>query len=119
MKSNQPSLHETQYGSPLPRFVPRLTQDRLEHIVERHWFTSGISGVGHFGADVGLKELRQLIEEATTSGAGWVVQGGFSKLEADLGRLIGTDLTGTATTWIRIVINQAGEIVTAYPIPHP
>lgn len=89
----------------------------LEHIVYRHWHFSGFANASKFGADVGVKELRSIIYDAATRGAGWRVEGASRVIESNVGRVIGTDPTGHATSWVKVVINQAGEVITAYPIP--
>jgi hypothetical protein len=88
----------------------------LEHIVFRHWYSSGVAGTSKFGRDIGLCELKELIQQAATSGVPWRTEGNSLVLEADLGRTIGTDATGRATCWLRLVVNRAGEVITAYPI---
>ena len=108
-------------GEKLLPFVPRLAQGNskmgLEHIVYRHWHSSGFAHASKFGAEVGVKELRGIMHDAATRGAGWRVEGASRVIESHVGRVIGTDPTGHATSWIRVVINQAGEVITAYPIP--
>jgi hypothetical protein len=80
----------------------RLTQGNrrmgLEHIVLNHWHSAGVAGKSRFGSDVGVNQLKSMIEGAT-------------------GRWrIGTDAAGDATSWLRIVTNRSGEVITAYPI---
>jgi len=75
-------------------------------------------GKSHFARDVGLKELKGFIAEASASGM-WRAEGGSMVLEADLGRIVGTDLGGASTSWIRIVTTPSGEVITAYPIARP
>jgi hypothetical protein len=108
-------------GKKLLPFVPRLAQGNLkmglEHIVYRHWHSSGFAHVSKFGADVGVKELRGIIHDAATRGAGWRVEGASRVIESNVGRVIGTDPAGHATSWVSVVTNQAGEVITAYPIP--
>jgi hypothetical protein len=89
----------------------------LEHIVYRHWHSSGFAQASKFGADVGLKELCGIVHDAATREAGWRVEGMSHVIESDVGRVMGTDPTGRATSWVRVVTNQAGEVITAYPIP--
>ncbi len=108
-------------GEKLLPFVPRLAQGNrkmgLEHIVYRHWHSSGFANASKFGAEIGVKELRGIIYAAATRGTGWRVEGASRVIEANVGRVIGTDPAGHATSWVSVVINQADEVVTAYPIP--
>jgi hypothetical protein len=89
----------------------------LEHIVYRHWHSSGFVHASKFEADIGIKELRGIIHDAAIRGTGWRVEGASRVIESNIGRVIGTDPAGHATSWVSVVINQAGEVVTAYPIP--
>ena len=108
-------------GEKLLPFVPRLAQGNLkmglEHIVYRHWHSSGFAHASKFGADVGVKELRGIIHEAATRGTGWRVEGASRVIESNVSRIIGTDPMGHATSWVRVVTNQAGAVITAHPIP--
>ena len=103
-------------------FRPILTQGNrrmgLEHIVRRHWHSSGVVGTSKFAQDIGARELRDIIHEAAASGNAWRVEGSSRVLDADIvGRVIGTDPAGQPTSRIRVVVTEAGEVVTAYPIP--
>jgi RHS repeat-associated protein len=101
-------------------FTPRLGQQALEHIVERHWYSSIRDGVSRFGSDVvgSVNDLRSLIGQAAGRGA-WRQEGTTQILEADMGRTVGTDMFGSPTNWIRIVVDGAGDVITAYPIHQP
>ena len=105
-------------------FRPILTQGNrrmgLEHIVRRHWHSSGVVGTSKFAQDIGARELRVIIHEAAASGNPWRVEWASRVLDAiNIGRIIGTDPAGQPTSWIRVVVTEAGEVVTAYPIPSP
>lgn len=89
----------------------------LEHIVYRHWHSSGFADASKFGADISGKRLRGLSQEAATRGEPWNAEGFARVLETNLGRTIGTDPMGQATSWLRIVVNDVGAVITAYPIP--
>lgn len=43
-----------------------LTQQGLEHIVARHWFTSGAKGAGKFLESTTARGLKDMIGTATT-----------------------------------------------------
>jgi len=92
----------------------------MEHILRRHAFnTVTTKPASKFAQGMGHIEIRGAINEAVRSGASWQVQGGSRVLETSLGRTIGTDLAGNATSGIRVVTDSAGSVITAYPIPIP
>ncbi|MGH9426161.1 MAG: RHS repeat-associated core domain-containing protein, partial [Terriglobia bacterium] len=91
----------------------------LEHILRRHSWNSGAINVSRFAQGMGHIEIRELIREASTSGAGWRVEGAYRVLEYNFGRTIGTDQAGQAVSWLRLVVNAAGEIITSYPFGGP
>jgi len=39
----------------------------------------------------------------------------FKIFEYDFGRAIGTDIAGNSATSLRVVVNPAGKVVTAFP----
>lgn len=104
-------------ASAVPKLVQGASKWGLEHIVARHWWSSGVAGVSKWGSDIGLKELKSLIDAA----AGPITrrEGASIILERNAGRTIGTDALGNATDWIRIVMQESGEVISAYPIPKP
>lgn len=91
----------------------------LEHILRRHVFTSGAEGASKFARGMGHIEIRGLINEAAHSGAAFEIQGGSRVLNVGMGRIIGTDLAGSATSGLRVVTDASGNVITAYPIPWP
>jgi RHS repeat-associated protein len=98
------------------RLVQGNARSGLEHIVLRHWHSSGFSGTSKFGANVGLRELRNMVEGATGR---WRTEGASRVLDTNVGKVIGTDAAGDASTWLRIVTNKSGDVITAYPIRNP
>ncbi|MDQ3705891.1 MAG: hypothetical protein M3437_11825 [Chloroflexota bacterium] len=104
------------------KFKPVLTQGSkksrkgLEHIVYNHWHSSGTVGKSKFGKHIGLRELRGLINEAADSGSPWKLEGTALVQETNMGRIIGTDELGRPTSWLRVIADSSGEVVTAYPI---
>jgi RHS repeat-associated protein len=101
--------------------VPSLSQGTIEwgldHIVSSHWWSSGAAGVSKFGENIGLAELKGLIQAA--AGPITRVEGTSVIIERNTGMVIGTDISGNATQWLRIVTDQGGNVITAYPIPAP
>jgi RHS repeat-associated protein len=91
----------------------------LEHILRRHSFNNGAENVSKFSQGMGHIEIKGLINEAAQSGAGWQVQGGSRVLNANMGRVIGTDQAGNAVSGLRVVTDSSGRVITTYPIPAP
>ncbi|WP_156253641.1 hypothetical protein [Pseudactinotalea terrae] len=97
--------------------APRLTQARLDHIVARHWPTAGTSSrVSKFADGTSLTDLNNMIAAALQYGA--TRPNTNSRLgtiyEVDLGRIIGVS-GGRPTSRLRVVVNDAGEIWSAFP----
>ncbi len=98
-------------------FTPRLTQQGLEHIVLRHWATSGAKGAGKFLSGTTAKMLKSMIQEAAAS-CRTLTSSRFGRLilEYDFGRQIGIDIAGNVATRLRVIVESTGEVVTAFPI---
>jgi len=94
----------------------RLTQEGLEHIVERHWFTSGAQGAGKFAEGTTARGLRDMISEAVSRGGSTPGRFGRTQFEYDFGRAIGTDIGGNSASRLRVVVEPNGEEVTAFPV---
>lgn len=109
--------HAGQKLLPAPKPSARLTQDGLEHIVERHWPTSGARGAGKFSEGTTARGLRDMINES--------VEKGVSRpntrnrpgtiFEHDFGRPIGVDSAGRPATRLRTVVAPDGTVKTAFP----
>lgn len=95
----------------------RLTQQGLEHIVFRHWATSGARGAGKFAPGTSLGSLVSMIREAVSKGAARANTGGRPGviLEYNFGRQIDVDMAGNAATRIRVVVMPNGTLTTAFP----
>jgi len=92
----------------------------LEHIMDRHSHNSQATDVSKFGRDVDEQKLRQLIDKASESGAAWKpAERGKRKLDADVGEIVGTDLAGQPTSWIKVVVTEDNRVITAYPVAKP
>lgn len=101
----------------LPAAPARLNQDRLNHIVERHWWSSTAKGAGKFSANMTVSRLRGLINQAT-------VEGKFQPntknrpgtfVVYDAGSVIERTTKGMQTTRIKVVITPENRVWTAYP----
>jgi hypothetical protein len=60
---------------------------------------------------MGFREITSLIEEAARlNPTKWVMEGNSQVLRrVDMGRIIGTDLTGKATRFLRVVVDETGN----------
>jgi hypothetical protein len=96
----------------------RLTQKGLEHIVERHWATSGAQGAGKFAVGTSLKDLKSMINQTishpgiirpNTNGRPGIIY------ELSFGRTIGTNISGGAASNLRVVVGPNGTVITAFP----
>lgn len=97
------------------RAACKLTQQGLEHIAERHLFTSGAQGAGKFAQDMGARTIRDLINDAVANGASSAGRFGRTVYDYDFGRVIGTDINGNPATSLRVVVAPNGSVVTAFP----
>jgi hypothetical protein len=94
-----------------------LTQKRLEHIVERHWSTSGHSTppTGKFIAGMTARRLKEMIRIAAEGGTWQPARGRRLQIEYDFGHTIGVDRYRNPATRLRVIVKPDGEVVTAYP----
>jgi RHS repeat-associated protein len=101
----------------LPRGGVTLTQDGLEHIVLRHWATSGAARAGKFGPGTSARNLRDMIDDAVRGGASRPNTNGRPGMifEYDFGRLIGKSISGRASTRLRVIVAPNGHVITAFP----
>lgn len=99
------------------RIAGRLTQEGLEHIVLRHWATSGATGAGKFLAGTTARSLKGLISQALEQGVARANTAGRAGriVEYDFGRQIGVSIGGGAATRLRVVLSPNGTVVTAFP----
>ena len=99
------------------QFIVELTQERLEHIAIRHFFSSTAQDAGKFASSIGETELRGLIAQAVTKGTVRANTGGRAGqiFEFDTGTTIGENSSGAATSRIRVVVDPKGKVITAFP----
>jgi RHS repeat-associated protein len=95
----------------------QLTQRGLEHIVFRHWATSGAQGAGKFAAGTTARGLRSMIDEAVSAGISRANTRGRpgTIFEHNFGRQVGIDIAGNPASNLRVVVSPSGEVVTAFP----
>jgi hypothetical protein len=99
------------------KLLVELTQERLDHIVIRHWWSSSATGAGKWGEDFGARQIRDLIADAVTKGASRPNTRGRPGLifEYDCGKTIGVNSSGNATSLLRVVVMPNGKVWTAFP----
>ena len=106
-------------AQPRAALPPRvfLTQKRLEHIVERHWATSGHNTppAGKFMAGMTARRLKEMIRIAAEGGTWQPARGRRLQIEYDFGHTIGVDRYRNPATRLLVIVEPDGEVVTAYP----
>lgn len=96
---------------------PTLLQKDLDHIIARHWATSGARGAGKFLDGTTGKNLLDMVNDAVRRGASRPNTNGRAGtiFELDFGRQIGTDIAGNIATKLRVVLRPDGTVKTAFP----
>ena len=99
------------------RISGRLTQEGLEHIVLRHWATSGAKAAGKFLPGTSARSLKGLISQALEQGAVRANTAGRAGqiVEYNFGRQIGVSMSGGPATRLRVVLSPDGTVITAFP----
>jgi hypothetical protein len=89
----------------------------LDHIIARHWPTSGASGAGKFAQGTTGRSLLDMIKEGVGKGVSRpnTRNRPGTIFEHDFGRQIGVDISGNPATRIRVVVRPDGTVVTAFP----
>ncbi|MDZ4147697.1 MAG: RHS repeat-associated core domain-containing protein [Flavobacteriaceae bacterium] len=94
-----------------------LTQKGLNHILARHAFSSTAKGAGKFAQGTSARQLKSLINTATTKGT--FRPNTFGRpgtiAEFNFRRTIGTNIGGNAASNLRVVIGPNGSVITAFP----
>jgi hypothetical protein len=99
----------------------------LEHILERHSPDSTAKGAGKFADGTTSQDIKQIINEtiakdpegeANTPAPDGTPRAG-TRYNADLGRTVGAAPQGVPTSWMRVVVDGNGKIISAFPIPAP
>lgn len=95
----------------------RLTSESLEHIIERHWATSGAKNAGKFSEGTTSHSLQGMINKAVAKGTARPNTHGRPGqiVEHDFGRTIGIDSKGNEASRLRVVTNPNGIVKTAFP----
>jgi hypothetical protein len=82
----------------------------------RHGPESGFAKVGRFAEGTGAREIRAMVDEAATFGKTTFQTSGRGEIIHDFGRQIGTHMDGSAASRLQVFFNEAGEVMTAFPI---
>ena len=86
----------------------------IEHVFYRHGADSGFVGVSKFAEGTSLRDVSSYVDRALRYGKVTPNGPGGFIVEYDLGRVIGTNEMGVATTNIKINVRN-GIINTAFP----
>ncbi|RYF01441.1 MAG: hypothetical protein EOO32_03960 [Comamonadaceae bacterium] len=86
----------------------------IEHVMYRHGPRSGFSSVSRFAEGTRMRDISGFVDSALRSGAVMSTGRGAYTVEYNLGRTIGTDVAGNATSNIRVHVRD-GVIQTAFP----
>jgi filamentous hemagglutinin len=86
----------------------------IEHIMYRHGPSSGFKDVSRFAQGTRMGDIRGYVDSALRNGK--VTANGTNgfKIEYNVGKTIGTDVAGTATSNIRVLVRD-GIVQTAFP----
>jgi len=101
----------------LPRGGATLPQESLEHIVGRHWSTSDAANAGKFAPGTKGRDLKAMTDEAARRGAFRPnTQGRPGHIfEHAYPHTIGTSRAGEPTSRLRVIVDNDGRVVTAFP----
>ncbi|MHC5293326.1 T7SS effector LXG polymorphic toxin [Listeria welshimeri] len=100
------------------RFSPSKNAG-MKHVRDRHFNPSKNSGQ----FTISESELKNILqsESVIKTTVKELKSGGFERV-VDTGKVVGTvkpSLGGQPTTWIKVITDKAGNIITTYPIPKP
>jgi RHS repeat-associated protein len=88
----------------------------IEHILYRHGPESGFANVGKFAEGTGARQIQSMVDEAATFGKTTFQTSGRGETIYDFGHQIGTHMDGSPATKLQVFFNEAGEVMTAFPI---
>jgi len=60
-----------------------------------------------------------MIGQAAGDNSLWTQQGANFVRNINIGSIIGTIPSGQTTSWLRVIVNSAGEVISAYPVEAP
>ena len=86
------------------------------HILERHAFNTTHKNVSKFCEGHGANEIAGMIYNAVSKGNKWnVAKNGYRTTNVDMGYIVGINKQGISTRVLKIVVDDYGSVVTAYP----
>jgi RHS repeat-associated protein len=86
----------------------------IEHIMYRHGYNAAFKGVSRFAEGTRLRDISNYVDLALRYGKVTLTRPGTYEVVHDLGRIIGTSQGGTATSILKVFV-QDGIIRTAFP----
>ncbi|EHR71796.1 RHS repeat-associated core domain protein [Burkholderiales bacterium JOSHI_001] len=87
----------------------------IEHIMYRHGPNSGFANVGRYAQGTRISDISEYVDSALRYGSVTRTGANAYTVEYNLGRSIGTDISGSAASSIRVHVRD-GIIQTAFPI---
>jgi RHS repeat-associated protein len=92
----------------------RIPGSRMAHILERHAFGSVAQNAGKFAQSA---DIEQLVMHALRSNSSLIRPGAGDRFvfEHTFRAAIGINREGVATSSLRVVLDSAGEVITAFP----
>jgi uncharacterized protein RhaS with RHS repeats len=95
----------------------KITPKALKHIDDRHGPSSKALGAGKFAPGTTDADIANMINQAVANAA--PIPNTLGRpgqiFDLDLGSTIGTDINGNPTSILRVAVNAAGEVITAFP----
>lgn len=87
----------------------------IEHVWYRHGPNSGFANVSRFASGTGIREIKEYVNAALRTGTVTNTGNGTYIIEYNVGKVIGSDVAGNATSSIRVIVRD-GVIQTAHPL---
>ena len=87
----------------------------IEHIFYRHGPNSGFQNVGRFAEGTRARDIVRMVDEAAAKGK-WTWSKGRASIVHDFLEAIGTHLDGSTATRLQVHLNEAGEVLTTFPM---
>jgi len=106
------------------QIIPKLLQGNvkwgLTHIMNGHGYNSTAAGKSLFSSGIGEQQLNGFLEKAVGDIKLWTPESnGLLTRVMNTGQIIGTDLSGNASSWIKIVVDATGKVISMYPVTEP
>ncbi len=109
----------------IEHITPKLSQNFLgnngqilgfDHIYSRHWYNTFAQGTSRFLQNFRVINLVEILNKAAGPKTGWIQEDNnyFVKI-FEVGENIGYSNSGYITSYLKIIVDQLGNVVTAYP----